>query len=323
MDLAVRHATENREHKDRVYTFVVDYGQNMELPSYRKKQPGCTYYYSPLSVYNLGVVNHGHVYYDGHVAAHLHAHVYHEGVAKKGATNVTSLIVKTLRHLNVLQEDSIGGELNIIFDNCGGQNKNNTVIRLAAWLSALGYFKVVNFIFLVVGHTKNVADRLFNCLKLEYPKQNLFTFQDMVEALNRSEMVTVHPANPEDFRDYDKLMNTLFRKGLYGNIKKNHIFTCACDGSQMLIRQSDLADHREYVVHLRKNGQWDISREDIVRISGNVLAVPLPYTGLNPYKMVEMFAKYRPVVPVEFQSDELYAEPSREVYSKVKTEKID
>ena len=39
--------------------------------------------------------------------------------------------------------------------------------------------------------------------------------------------------------------------------------------------------------------------------------------------MVEMFAKYRPVVPVEFQSDELYAEPSKEVYSKVKMEKTD
>ena len=49
--------------------------------------------------------------------------------------------------------------------------------------------------------------------------------------------------------------------------------------------------------------------------------MPLPHTGLNPYKMVEMFAKYRPVVPVEFQSDELYAEPSKEVYSKVKTKK--
>ena len=51
--------------------------------------------------------------------------------------------------------------------------------------------------------------------------------------------------------------------------------------------------------------------------------MPLPHTGLNPYKMVEMFAKYRPVVPVEFQSDELYAEPSKEVYSKVKMEKTD
>ena len=51
--------------------------------------------------------------------------------------------------------------------------------------------------------------------------------------------------------------------------------------------------------------------------------MPLLHTGLNPYMMVEMFAKYRPVIPVEFQSDELYAEPSKEVYSKVKMEKTD
>jgi len=42
---------------------------------------------------------------------------------KKGATKVTSFIVKTLRHLNVLRDDLVGGELNIIFDDCGGQNK--------------------------------------------------------------------------------------------------------------------------------------------------------------------------------------------------------
>ena len=36
-----------------------------------------------------------------------------------------------------------------------------------------------------------------------------------------------------------------------------------------------------------------------------------------------MFQKYRPVVPDEFHSDELYAEPSAEVYSKVKKETID
>ena len=53
------------------------------------------------------------------------------------------------------------------------------------------------------------------------------------------------------------------------------------------------------------------------------MAVPLPYIGLNPYKMVKMFSKYHPVVPVEFHSDELYAEPSSEVYAKVKTEKSD
>jgi hypothetical protein len=66
-----------------------------------------------------------------------------------------------------------------------GQNKNNTVLRLAAWLTAMGYFKEVNFIFLVAGHTKSAADRLFNTLKNEYRKQNLFTFNGLVETLKK------------------------------------------------------------------------------------------------------------------------------------------
>ena len=123
-----------------------------------------------------------------------------------------------MRKLNLLHENSVGGELNIIFDNCSGQNKNNTVIRLAGWLNAMNYFKEVNFIFLVVGHTKNAADCLFNCLKQENHLQNLFTFQDLLKALNRSPMVTVHPTSPVDFHDYDKLMQELYRT-LSGNIK--------------------------------------------------------------------------------------------------------
>ncbi len=72
----------------------------------------------------------------------------------------------------------------------------------------------------------------------------------MAEALDRSEMVTVHPASSEDFLDYDKLMTKLFGRALYGNINKNYIFTCDDDGAQMIIRQSNLDEHREYVVYL-------------------------------------------------------------------------
>jgi len=100
--------------------------------------------------------------------------------------------VKTLRGLNLLRRDSVGDELNIVFDNCSGQNKNNTVLKLAAWLMAMGYFKSVQFIFLVVGHSKNAADRLFNSLKHKYRKQNLFTFDELARALDQSATVTVH-----------------------------------------------------------------------------------------------------------------------------------
>jgi hypothetical protein len=57
MEEAQEDAREDKEHSERRYTFVVDYGQNMELPVYNQQQPGCTYYFSPLGVYNLGIGN--------------------------------------------------------------------------------------------------------------------------------------------------------------------------------------------------------------------------------------------------------------------------
>ena len=34
--------------------------RTMEMPAFNENHPGKTYYYSPLSVYNLGMVNHAH-----------------------------------------------------------------------------------------------------------------------------------------------------------------------------------------------------------------------------------------------------------------------
>ncbi len=100
-----------------------------------------------MSVYNLGVIDQGHNYGNGVISPHMYMHVYHKGVEKKGANNVALLIVKTLCRLNLLREDTAGGKLNIIFDNCSGQNRNNTVLKLSVWLKAMGYFNCVNFIF--------------------------------------------------------------------------------------------------------------------------------------------------------------------------------
>ena len=84
--------TATNPHASRTYTFVVDYGQNMELPKFGEQQPGVTYYYSPMTVNNLGMVNHAHVYESGRVSEHMHCHVYTEAEGKKGANNVASLM---------------------------------------------------------------------------------------------------------------------------------------------------------------------------------------------------------------------------------------
>jgi hypothetical protein len=90
-------------------------------------------------------------------------------------------------------------------------------MELPAWLMAMGYFKEIHFIFLVDGHTKNAADRLFNLLKQEYWKKNLFTFGKLVRMLDKSSSLTIHPTVAEDFLNYSKLLDSLYRL-LSGNI---------------------------------------------------------------------------------------------------------
>jgi hypothetical protein len=81
------------------------------------------------------------------------------------------MIMKTLKKFSVLKQDRKGHpikakELNLVTDNCGGQNRNNCVNLLAPYLVEMDYFNRVNLLFLVVGHTKTVCDRLFNNLKI-------------------------------------------------------------------------------------------------------------------------------------------------------------
>ncbi len=47
----------DKPHSEWTCTFVVDYGQNMELPVFNSQQAGATYYFSPMKVNNLGIVD--------------------------------------------------------------------------------------------------------------------------------------------------------------------------------------------------------------------------------------------------------------------------
>ena len=56
--LEARNSVLNESDDDlKVRCLVVDYAQNMELPWFRESQPGEVYYYTPLNIFLLGVVN--------------------------------------------------------------------------------------------------------------------------------------------------------------------------------------------------------------------------------------------------------------------------
>ena len=115
-----------------------------------------------------------------------YCHVYSEGEGAKGGNNVASLLMKTIQRFGWGQhenEDEAGKEINVVFDNCPGHNKNNTVLQLVPYLVEMNYFRSVNFIFLVAGHTKNACDRWFNRLKQTYRQSQIYSMDMLKETL--------------------------------------------------------------------------------------------------------------------------------------------
>ena len=153
---------------------------------------------------------------------------------------------KTFRIQDILREDECGGELNAFFDNCTGQNKNNTVLKYMVWLVEMGYFKKVNFQFLIVGHTKNAADRLFNALKFDYRKHDIYTVEDLLVKLDKSDSVSIHESTEDDFFDYTTYLDGYY-KHFSGLVLSNHIFSCENErvGNKLIvnIRESGLEQH--------------------------------------------------------------------------------
>ena len=103
------------------------------------------------------------------------------------------------------------------------------------WLKEMRYFKRVSFVFLIVGHTKNACDRLFNSLKHKYPKKNIFTMDELIVAFGVSAKITVVPTVASDFLDYDGAFKALYTN-LSGLVKNNHIFTCDSDDNELIMK---------------------------------------------------------------------------------------
>ena len=155
---AIADTIEGRPHSDCTRTIVMDYSQNAQVPQPGSDQPGSdqpssdqprmTYYFSLLRVYSFGIVH------CGTPGGELDAYLCHEGQCAKGGNNGALLLYLYLLKIVWLQSDNAGKELKAVMDNCCGQNKNNFVLWLAPLLLEAGYFKKVNFILYIAGHTK-------------------------------------------------------------------------------------------------------------------------------------------------------------------------
>ena len=171
------------------------------MSHFGNEQPSEIYYYYPIAVYAFGIVN--------YADEQMNAYVYHEGEGAKGGNNVCSLVYKNLEDLGIVNEWKESGKkpgrgLTLVFDNCGGQNKNHMVLRLPLWLLDIGLYKEVNVIFLIAGHIKNNCDRLFKDLKKDCHKSDIFQMDTLINLMNKSDNVKCFNVTHDSFQKWDE-----------------------------------------------------------------------------------------------------------------------
>jgi hypothetical protein len=154
----------------------------------------------------------------------LDCYAYQEFMGKKGSNNVASLLMHNLHHRGMLKRYSPAERLKIIMDNCGVKNKNNHVLCLAACLVEMKYFRNVEFLFYVRGHTRNACDRLFNQMKIRFHKDQVHSYRMALKILNSQPNVSMIDVNQDMFKYYGKMLDSFYSNFEPGTIRINHIF---------------------------------------------------------------------------------------------------
>eukprot|EP00536_Pseudo-nitzschia_multiseries_P010457 jgi/Psemu1/25999/gm1.25999_g len=222
-------------HGDRRYCLVVDYCQNSQLPNLGATQPGDAYYMTSLTVEILGI----------------------------GGNNAASILIMLLKHKGWLKASTPGGELTVLIDNCGGQNKNNHVfLCLANVLVEAWYFK-----------------------KKDYHRQNIYTFNQLFNSLGTNERITIHSGLES------------------GSIQPGHVLS--------------VDSHAPTVINALF---CDLLGTVPALCDFFLLLKTLLPTGIKEIKKIELYEKWRKLVPAEFAGI-ICPYPGDEVMRKFKDER--
>ena len=313
-------ATKDKPKGERVVTFVCDYSQNLYLPNFGSEQPGETYYYSPLNVYVFGMVDCS--------VNKLQAHVYLEGEGKKGGNNVASMVWWQLQHQGLLipfdQELPSSWiplkELNLWFDNCGGQNKNRMVIRLLPILLRRKVARRINFNFLIAGHTKNDCDRMFNLMRMRYRKANCYVPDQILDVLCKQKDVIVQRMDASVFLDFATAQDAVMLA--VAGVNSCHCFTCTEADPQAILLKPFYNCSEEQCSAIENIIKKQFKDDDWISTFVTRLAQLHP-PGLQSIKLIELHDKWAKLIPEEHRARfKLYNEdPGLEVRSAVKKQK--
>lgn len=198
----IQEITELCKKRDDVHAMCFDFMQNLPLPCMPVQE---MFYLRKLWHYVFCVHSLG----DNKSTMYT----YHEGVAKKGANDVCSMI-------NDYIKTSVNEKVKTLYvfsDACPGQNRNQTMVRYFLSLTLMKRFNEIQVFFPTRGHSFLPCDRDFGVIKRVIRRHDRVyspeQYNRMIEtAKNLEPKFSVKNIENQDILDFNKWWPTFFKK---------------------------------------------------------------------------------------------------------------
>lgn len=191
---------ERESSSDSVLALSFDFMQNVQLP---KTPVGEIFYYQQLTISVFCIHN-----ITNNTAK---MYIYHEGEAKKTANEVCSFLLDYVKDIPEYRK-----ELHLYSDNCWGQNKNHTVVRMLLALTDIGRFSKIIHYFPIRGHSFLPCDRDFAMVKRKLRKcDRIFTIHQITELIitsSTSNKFTVKEVKTDEIINFTAWWPNFYKK---------------------------------------------------------------------------------------------------------------
>ena len=178
-------------------------------------------------------------------------------------------------------------------DNCGGQNKNATMVQYLLWRVTTGLHTEITLSFMIPGHTKFSPDWCFGLLKKTYRRTKVGGLTDLCGVVNDSAAVNI--AQPTGLEDGSVVVTTYdwqnyfsrFCTKVKGIKKLHHLrFESASPGC---IFVKERAGSTEVKRNILKDKSWKPTADQLPPV--------LPPSGLSLQRQWYLYEKIREFCP--------------------------
>ena len=193
-----RQSRTNAQQSETHAAFCMDFQKNLPAPNlstndvYYKRQLTCI-------TFNIHCLASRHSYF----------YAYDETTAKKGATDVCSILKYHIDHFIGESVET----LDIFCDSCAGQNKNYTVLRYCHYLvNHAKRFKIIKLTFPIRGHSYMECDKDFGLINQKVPAETPKEWWEEIRASRKSPSAfNVIECNQDFFLDFGQFLKPMYK----------------------------------------------------------------------------------------------------------------